>query len=102
MVDFESIELIVGDQYYSSKLQKNIQYQRGVYELDCSGNQSGIMVAANGEMDDFYYFNYFNDIFLYSRRESFNSVYENICNSPNDISLIIDQKSDSLMGIILY
>ena len=101
VVDLERIELIVGNQHYPGDMQRNIQYKRGLYDIDCGGNKSGSIVSVKDELE-YYYFDYFIDIFLYSRRESYNLVYKQICYEPIEISLLINQPSDSLMGIIIY
>ena len=105
IINEDKIENIVGNKNYSGIQRKDIRYVHNQFELDCTGNRSGLIISIDENPDD-YSFSYHCDLFYYSRNESFSTIGKKICKDTAKLSLILshDQKTeqDSVMGIILF
>jgi len=106
MIDSDKIENIVATENYDYTIKKNIRYENDIYTIDCSGNQSGLIISTDEESELWYDFNYITDVYYYSRKKSFLDLTSQLCDKKINLSLIlyqnIETEKDSLIGIILF
>lgn len=101
LIGTDKIEIQVGEANYSNKILKNLRYKHDTYSLDCTGNRGGFLISTSDDTD-YHFFNYFSDVYYYSRSERFDTVQDILCKKPNELSLLLSHPSDSLIGIILF